>query len=214
MKRLLLAVLIIGLSLPMMTKAAGQVSGTNTPTPVWTYVVQRGDTMHTIADQKKCQLSKLMEANRHVKNPKSLTPGEKITLPAPEKMENMEKQVLTLTNQERSRNGLKPLDGDDGTLNRCAHVKSADMRDANYFSHNSPTYGSPFDMMRQFGVDYRQAAENIAAGQQTAEEVVKSWMESSGHRANILNPNYTHIGIGYAKGGSQNCYWTQQFISK
>jgi uncharacterized YkwD family protein len=214
MKKLLLAMLIIGLAIPSMAQAVGRVSGTNTPTSVWTYEVKQGDTMHTISSKKKCQLSKLMKANPQVKDPNNLTPGSKVTLPSPEKMENIEKQVLTLTNQERERNGLKPLSGDDTTLNRCAHVKSTDMRDANYFSHQSPTYGSPFDMLREFGVDYRQAAENIAAGQQSAEEVVKSWMESAGHRANILNPDYTHIGIGYAQGGSQKCYWTQQFISK
>ncbi|GGE67414.1 CAP domain-containing protein [Priestia taiwanensis] len=213
MRRSLLAMLLL-IALPMLAQAAGQVSGTNTPTSVWTYVVQQGDTMHTIAAKKKCSLGKLMEANRHVKDPNGLKPGEKITLPPPDSMENFEKQVLALTNKERERNGLKPLSGSDATLNRCAHVKAADMRDANYFSHTSPTYGSPFDMLRQFGVQYRQAAENIAAGQQTAEEVVKSWMQSSGHRANILNASYTHIGIGYAKGGSQNCYWAQQFISK
>jgi len=89
-----------------------------------------------------------------------------------------------------------------------------DMRDKNYFSHQSPTYGSPFSMMKNFGISYRTAGENIAAGQQTPQEVVTAWMNSPGHRANILNKSFTHIGVGYAKGGSYGHYWTQMFIGK
>ena len=88
-----------------------------------------------------------------------------------------------------------------------------DMRDKKYFSHTSPTYGSPFDMMKNFGISYRSAAENIAAGQTTPQAVVQAWMNSSGHRANILSTN-TCIGVGYAKGGSYGYYWVQMFISK
>jgi uncharacterized protein YkwD len=69
-------------------------------------------------------------------------------------------------------------------------------------------------MMKNFGISYQAAAENIAAGQTTPQEVVQAWMNSPGHRANILNGNYTYIGVGYAKGGSQRHYWTQMFISK
>ena len=83
------------------------------------------------------------------------------------------------------------------------------MKDNNYFSHTSPTYGSPFNMMKNFGINYKTAAENIARGQKTPEAVVNSWMNSSGHRANILNPGYTKIGVGYEKTGN---YWTQMFI--
>ena len=81
----------------------------------------------------------------------------------------------------------------------------------NYFDHNSPTYGSPFDMMRSYGIDYRTAGENIAMGQRTPQEVVNAWMNSPGHRANILNGDFTHIGVGYVEQGN---YWTQQFIGK
>lgn len=80
-----------------------------------------------------------------------------------------------------------------------------------YFSHTSPTYGSPFDMMKKFGISFRTAGENIAMGQRTPEEVVNAWMNSSGHRQNILNPNFTHIGVGYVENGN---YWTQMFIGK
>ncbi len=92
-----------------------------------------------------------------------------------------------------------------------ARQKSTDMASNNYFSHTSPTYGSPFDQMKANGVTYKSAAENIAMGQRTAEEVVKGWMESPGHRQNILTPGFTHIGIGFDKNGN---YWTQQFIQK
>ena len=78
-----------------------------------------------------------------------------------------------------------------------------------YFSHTSPTYGSPFQMMKAFGLSYRTAGENIAYGQRTPQEVVNAWMNSSGHRANILNSSYTQIGVGYVANGN---YWTQMFI--
>ncbi|REB07477.1 sporulation protein [Sporosarcina sp. BI001-red] len=122
----------------------------------------------------------------------------------------IEQAVLTLTNAERQKAGLKPLQMDE-KLMQTARAKSADMASKNYFSHTSPTYGSPFDQMKANGITYRAAAENIAMGQRSAEEVVKGWMASPGHRENILTPGYTHIGIGYDARGN---YWTQQFIQK
>jgi len=124
-----------------------------------------------------------------------------------------EREVVELVNRERAQRGLAPLKVDVG-LSRVACVKSEDMRDNGYFSHESPTYGSPFDMMRKFGIRFRTAGENIAAGYPTPEEAVKGWMNSSGHRANILSSQFTHIGVGYAKGGPYGHYWTQQFIGK
>ena len=123
---------------------------------------------------------------------------------------SIEQQVLTLTNQERAKEGLKPL-ATDSALMDSARAKSSDMSNNNYFSHTSPTLGSPFDQMKAKGIQYKAAAENIAMGQRTAAEVVKGWMESPGHRANIMNGNFTHIGIGYV---AQGHYWTQQFIQK
>lgn len=131
--------------------------------------------------------------------------------PGTGEMNSFESQVLMLTNKERSNVGLKPLSGNDATLNKSARLKSQDMADKNYFDHNSPTYGSPFDMMKHFGITYNAAAENIAKGQRTPEEVVNAWMNSSGHRANLLNAQFTHIGVGYVSKGN---VWTQQFISK
>lgn len=122
----------------------------------------------------------------------------------------IEQEVLNLTNIERQKAGLAPLAIDDKLMN-SAREKSKDMSKNNYFSHTSPTYGSPFDQMKAFGVTYRSAAENIASGQRSAEEVVRAWMNSPGHRQNILTANFTHIGIGYDASGN---YWTQQFIQK
>ncbi|MBT2641649.1 sporulation protein [Bacillus sp. ISL-41] len=121
-----------------------------------------------------------------------------------------EQKVVELTNQERAKNGLKPL-ALDTELSKVAREKSRDMQNKGYFSHTSPTYGSPFDMMKKFGISYRSAGENIAMGQRTPEEVVNAWMNSSGHRANILNSSYTHIGVGHIATGN---YWTQMFIGK
>ncbi len=120
------------------------------------------------------------------------------------------KEVLNLVNQERSKNGLSPLTLNND-LTHIATMKASDMRDKNYFSHNSPTYGTPFEMLQQFGVKYSYAGENIAAGQKTSEQVMNDWMNSSGHRANILNKNYTQLGVGYVTGGEYGTYWVQLF---
>lgn len=121
-----------------------------------------------------------------------------------------EQKVVELTNAERAKNGLSPLKV-DVELSKVAREKSKDMSVNNYFDHNSPTYGSPFDMMKKFGISYRSAGENIAMGQRSPEEVVNSWMNSSGHRENILSKDFTHIGVGHVADGN---YWTQQFIGK
>ena len=120
----------------------------------------------------------------------------------------LRQQVVTLVNAERAKYGLAALALDE-TLCGYARVKSQDMHDQGYFSHTSPTYGSPFDMMRSFGVSYRSAGENIAMGYSTPEAVVAAWMNSEGHRANILSANYTTLGVGYVEDGG---YWTQWFI--
>ncbi|MCA0972060.1 CAP domain-containing protein [Halobacillus litoralis] len=121
-----------------------------------------------------------------------------------------EQEVVELTNDERTERGLEPLQLDT-ELAAVAKDKSLDMLNNDYFSHTSPTYGSPFDMMQAYGVDYRAAGENIAMGQQSPEQVVNAWMNSEGHRQNILSPNFTHIGVGHTDDGN---YWTQMFIGK
>ncbi len=117
---------------------------------------------------------------------------------------------MKLVNAERAKAGLPALK-EDWELSRVAKYKSQDMHDKNYFDHTSPTYGSPFAMMKKFGITYKAAGENIAKGQKSASEVVNAWMNSEGHRANILNKSYTHIGVGFVKDGN---YWSQMFIQK
>ena len=123
-------------------------------------------------------------------------------------MSAYETEVVRLVNVERARYGLAALTA-DAELSRGARVKSQDMRDKGYFSHESPTYGSPFQMMKSFGISYRTAGENIAYGYSTPEKVVQAWMNSEGHRANILNASYARLGVGYVADGH---YWTQWFV--
>ncbi len=122
----------------------------------------------------------------------------------------IEEKVVALTNAERAKNGLSALQI-DRPLMAAAREKSQDMKDKNYFSHTSPTFGSPFDRLKALGIAYKSAGENIAKGQKSPEEVVQAWMNSEGHRANILNKDFTHIGVGYVQDGN---IWTQQFIKK
>lgn len=128
-------------------------------------------------------------------------------------LSEFELEVVELVNEERAQQGLNPLEPHQ-RLSGLARVKSKDMADYNYFSHTSPNYGSPFDMMNQFNFEYRAAGENIAAGQRSPEQVVEGWMNSEGHRKNILNKTFTHIGVGYTEGsGSYGTYWTQLFMT-
>ena len=124
-----------------------------------------------------------------------------------------QQEVVNLVNKERAKYGLSALKSNSSLAN-VATIKSQDMVNKNYFDHTSPTYGSPFDMMKQFGISYRTAGENIAKGQKTPQEVVTAWMNSEGHRKNILNPNFTNLGVGIAKDSKGTTYWTQMFIGK
>jgi uncharacterized YkwD family protein len=120
-----------------------------------------------------------------------------------------EARMLELVNQERAKAGVPALKAHQ-KLTEVARLKSADMVKLNYFAHQSPTYGSPFDMMRSFGISYTMAGENLAMAA-SVDRAHTALMNSSGHRANILNANYTHIGIGLVQ-GSRNQYYTQMFI--
>ena len=151
----------------------------------------------------------LIDANPQLANINLIYPGDEIKVPTQEGAA-VEQEVLRLVNVERANAGLSALQN-DLELARVAEDKSQDMHDKGYFSHTSPTYGSPFDMMKNYGITYKSAGENIAQGQKTAAAVVDAWMNSEGHRANILNAKYTHMGVGYVKDGN---YWTQMFIQK
>lgn len=120
-----------------------------------------------------------------------------------------EQQMLSLINRERQKAGLSPLQADP-QLTKVARLKSQDMIQNRYFSHQSPTYGSPFDMLRRFGISYRTAGENIA-GNRSVEAAHAALMNSPGHRANILNRSFTQIGIGIQTGGQYGSMFTQLF---
>ncbi|MEF2096503.1 CAP domain-containing protein [Bacillus sp. CFBP9009] len=182
-----------------------------------TYEVAKGDTLTKIASEYDVSIDELLKTNSAIKDANQIQIGQIINLPASnttlnqKESQSVEQRVLSLVNEERSKSGLAPLEMDTAVSN-VAILKSEDMRDNNYFNHTSPSYGSPFDMMKSFGISYEYAGENIAAGQPSADAVMKSWMNSPGHKANILNKNYTHIGIGHVTGGKYAHYWTQQFI--
>lgn len=114
-------------------------------------------------------------------------------------------EVADLVNQERAKAGLKPLQLDTA-LSAMALDKAKDMINNNYFDHNSPTYGSPFDMMNAYGIKYSSAGENIAKGQRTPQEVMNAWMNSPGHKQNIMSSSFTKIGVAYYQGA-----WVQEF---
>ena len=174
-----------------------------------TYKVAKGDSMWKIAVKYQVGVSEIIAANPQITNPSLIYPDQIITIPLPNAQQQaFEQKVVELVNQARKSNGLKAL-----TINwelaRVARYKSQDMHDKHYFSHTSPTYGSPFTMMKNFGITYRTAGENIAMGYTTPQSVFDGWMNSSGHRANILNAGYTQIGVGFFEEGY---YWTQMFI--
>ena len=176
-----------------------------------THTVVKGDTMWRIAVRYEVGISELKRANTWIKNYDLIYPGQRINIPTLDSsVDAYEREVVRLVNEIRKERGLGELTY-DWELSRVARYKSQDMRERGYFSHTSPTYGSPFDMMRSFGISYRTAGENIAKGYKSPEAVVDGWMSSSGHRANILNSSFTHIGVGYVTDGS---YWTQMFVGR
>ena len=176
-----------------------------------THTVVKGDSMWRIAVKYQVGLSELKSANPNIKNYSLIYPGQIINIPTTSQyVSSYESEVVHLVNEERTSRGLAPLAA-DWQLSRVARYKSQDMKDNNYFSHTSPTYGSPFTMMKNFGISYKTAGENIARGYSTPAAVVDGWMRSSGHRANILNSSFTHIGVGYVSDGK---YCTQLFVGR
>nr|WP_281201115.1 CAP domain-containing protein [Orenia metallireducens] len=143
--------------------------------------------------------------------PQQETPQQDQAPAADASISALEQEVVRLVNVERQKQGLQPYKHNSQVSN-IARRKSEDMRDKKYFSHQSPTYGSPFEMLNQFGVEFTAAGENIAKGQQTAAAVMNSWMNSPGHRKNILSEKFTEIGVGLAKDANGTTYWTQMFI--
>ena len=123
-----------------------------------------------------------------------------------------EQEVLRLVNQARANAGLSKLTADDN-ITKVARIKAQDMVNNNYFSHNSPTYGTPFEMMKSFGISYKSAGENIAA-HSTVEAAFNAWMNSSGHRANILNSSFNYTGIGVVSSPKYGKMLVQMFVGQ
>lgn len=132
--------------------------------------------------------------------------------PAPDGMTDKEKEMLDLVNQERMKVGLKALEP-DMELVKLARMKAQDMIDKGYFAHQSPTYGSPFDMMKAAGIAYHTAGENLA-GASTVARAHTALMNSEGHRRNILNSAYDHVGIGIIEGGHYGLMCVQMFTGQ
>jgi uncharacterized YkwD family protein/spore coat assembly protein SafA len=200
MKKIMITVLMMLMILPSITSAQGMD----------TYIVQKGDSLWKIAVKYQIGVKEIINANPQFKNPDLIYPNQKVNVPNIDDTKSVEQHVLRIVNEQRTNNGLKPLQM-DWEVQRVARTKACDMASKRYFSHTSPTYGSPFDMLKQFGVSYRSAGENIAQGQRTPQEVMDAWMNSSGHRANILKGDFTHIGVGYCEQGN---HWVQMFIGK
>ncbi len=202
MRRTLLTILTVALmSVMLMTSAAAAT----------THTVVKGDTMWKIAIRYEVGLGEIKAANSHIANPNLIYPGQVLNIPVTNTAtKSYEDEVIRLVNDIRRERGLKELSY-DWQLSRVARYKSEDMAKNNYFSHRSPTYGSPFDMLKSFGISYRSAGENIAKGYKTPSAVVNGWMNSSGHRANILNASYTHIGVGYE---TDESHCTQLFVER
>lgn len=175
------------------------------------HTVVRGDTMWKIAVRYQIGVSELIQANPQIKNANLIYPGQKINIPSIDDVKTLEQQVINLVNQQRANYGLPALKG-NWELCRVARYKSQDMINKGYFAHQSPTYGSPFNMMENFGIKFSAAGENIAYGQRTPQEVMNSWMNSTGHRNNILGRSFNQIGVGVAKAANGTFYWTQMFM--
>lgn len=175
------------------------------------YTVKPGDSLWVIAQKFEIGLQELREANKQISNPNLIYPLQKIYIPSVAPLRGFEDEVVRLVNAERAKHGLPALKA-NWQAARVARIKSEDMIKNKYFAHQSPVYGSPFNMMENFGLKFSSAAENIAKGQRTPQEVMNSWMNSAGHRANILSKTVTEIGVGAAKDANGTLVWTQMFL--
>lgn len=180
------------------------------------HTVKKGESMWIISKIYNVPFSEILRLNNHFSNVHMIHPGDKIELPdsttnmdeSTSESDSQAQAVLQLVNVERKKQGAAPLQLLP-VLNKVADLKAKDMHDNNYFSHTSPTYGTPFQMLKSQGVHYMSAGENIAKGQRDAQAVMTAWMNSAGHRQNILNPAFEYLGVGYYAGSSP--IWVQTF---
>lgn len=175
------------------------------------YIVQPGDSLCKTAAKFQVEISELIWSNPQVKNNALIYPGQQLSIPRLDIVKYIEQKVIKLTNGFRQSHGL-PVLTTNLQLSRVARLKAEDMLNKNYAGHISPFYGSPFNMLLSFGISYQTAAENIAGGQATPEEVINAWINHPTHRDNMLNSKVRQIGTGYAKGGCFGHYWVQMFI--
>ncbi|MGJ9384475.1 CAP domain-containing protein [Salipaludibacillus sp. CF4.18] len=203
------AVLSVTVALGIYTGSASAYEYFDEP-PFEAYKVSKGDSFYYIGLRYGVDYRELQRINPNV-DARNMQVGSVIRLIEDKNNQTQsadatyEYEVVRLVNVERENRGLKPL-SIRTELQNVAEAKSRDMINNNYFSHTSPTHGSPFEMLDAYGVQYRTAGENIAKGQRTPEAVVNAWMNSAGHRKNILSTSFTHIGVGYYKNA-----WTQLF---
>lgn len=166
------------------------------------------------AKQNKTKKNKTKNKNYHPPKQHLASTQRPSAAPLPSRsgtnLSSEESVMLSMINKERSASGLAPLKS-DSALTRLARLKAKDMIDGGYFNHQSPTYGSPFDMMKSAGVSYKTAGENLAGASSVA-SAHKNLMNSPGHRANILNGAFNRVGIGIVSGGPYGKMFVQMFI--
>ncbi len=139
------------------------------------------------------------------------TPIEASAASRPSICSTKEWDVLKRVNKERLKKNLQPL-ATFKKFQSAADVRASEV--TSYFSHTRPNGTSCFTVLNEKKIPYGAAGENIAAGYRTSSEVMKGWMNSPGHKQNILTPQFTHIGIGYAAGGSYGTGWVQLFVGE
>jgi len=183
-------------------KAIGKISN-------W-YIVQTND--DTIGMVSGWYITPLDYSNNTTLNNNTTSNNNTATNAASLSMTEDEETIFNLVNEARRNAGLSELQLDKELL-RVARIKSQDMVDNNYFSHNSPTYGTPFQMIKNFGISYKSAGENIA-GHSTAKKAFDAWMNSSGHKANILGNGFNYTGIGVVNSPKYGLILTQMFIGR
>jgi uncharacterized YkwD family protein len=200
-KRTLVCLLIVAALLPQ-TFVFAESNSSSSGDPMWKLPVKH---MEGLSEQVK--------SDPRIFIPENTDTGDQTAQNAPDAddIEALENELIRLVNEERAKYSLAPLT-ENSELSCVARCKSQDMLDNNYFSHQSPTYGSPYNMLSCFGIKYYAAGENIAYGYSTASEVMSASINSPGHRSNILGIYYDQIGVGFAKSEDGTYYWTQLFI--
>lgn len=177
-----------------------------------TYKIQiPNNTGESLEDKNVDDLKKEERANKE-DGDKEEENIDKESLETSDKLLEMENEMIDLVNKEREENNLNKLELDE-ELRNVARIKSKDIAENNYFDHTSPSYGSPFEMMERFEIDFFQAAENLA-GHQSVKQAHEGLMDSKGHRENILRSGLTHIGIGIVKDDEYKFIFTQMFIAR